>query len=81
MKNTSQKTNVRKTVEGSGVVQVAIWRENPEASKWQDVFTNYSQEVFFDFSRPLKILDGKGWSPSIRVSTQDDFFVFSTDEI
>lgn len=64
---------------GAGMVQIAIWKESPEVMKYQDVFTNYSQDVFFDFSRPLKILDGTGWNSTIRTSKQDDFFVFSTE--
>ncbi len=78
MKATSSKS--KQPLKGSGVVQIAIWKDNPEVARWQDVFTNYSQEVFYDFSKPLRILDGPGWHSAIRTSTQEDFFVFSTDE-
>lgn len=78
LKSTSPK--ISKNLKGSGVVQIAIWKDSPEIAKYQDVFTNYSQEVFYDFNKPLRILDGPGWHSSIRTSTQEDFFVFSTDE-
>jgi hypothetical protein len=76
----SPSSKLDKRLKGSGVVQIAIWKDSPEIAKMQDVFTNYSQEVFYDFNKPLRILDGPGWHSSIRTSTQEDFFVFSTDE-
>ncbi len=79
MKVTSTRSNKRE-LKGSGVVQIAIWQDHPEIAKHQDVFTNYSQEVFYDFSKPLRILDGPGWHSSIRTKAQDDFFVFTVDE-
>lgn len=65
-----------------GFVQVAVWKESLEILKHQDVFTNYSQEVFYDFVRPLKVLDAPGWSSMIKVSPSEDegFFVFRTEE-
>jgi hypothetical protein len=77
LKTTSSKT---RRLKGAGIVQIAIWKDSPEIAKYQDVFTNYSQEVFYDFAKPLRILDGPGWHSSIRTSSQEDFFVFSTDE-
>jgi hypothetical protein len=65
----------------AGTVKIAVWKDNQEILKHQDVFTNYSQDVFYDFVRPLKLLDSPGWSSSIRISPSDDgLFTFSSDE-
>lgn len=78
MKVTNSSSKTRKA-SNKGTVQVAVWRENSEFERYHDVFTNYSKDIFFDFARPLKLLDGPGWSSSIKTSSDGDFFVFSSD--
>ena len=65
---------------GSGLAQVAIWKESSETHKLQDVFTTYSQDVFYDFAKPLYLLGSQGWSPMLKASSDGSFFVFSLDE-
>jgi hypothetical protein len=78
LKNTSVTNKASK--KGKGVVQIAIWKDNPELLKMQDVFTNYSQDLFYDFSKPLHLLDSPGWSPTIRTESNEGFYVLSTNE-
>ncbi|MDB5038508.1 MAG: hypothetical protein JWQ35_2036 [Bacteriovoracaceae bacterium] len=80
MKASTPTRTSKRDLKGSGVVQIAVWKDSAEAAKWQDVFTNYSTDVFYDFSKPLRLLDGPGWHSSIRTSTQEEHFVFSVDE-
>lgn len=63
----------------AGTVRVAVWKDSPEVEKYQDVFTNYSSNVFFDFSKPLKLLESPGWNSSIKTNSEGDFFVFTSD--
>ncbi len=65
-----------------GCVKVAVWKDNDEVTKLNDVFTNYSQDVFYDFVRPLRLLDSPGWHSSIKVSPSEEegFYVFTSDE-
>lgn len=78
----SARQNKPKSKISQGTVQVAVWRESSDLGRFHDVFTNYSQEIFYDFEKPLKLLDSPGWSAAIRVeSKQDDgFFVFSSND-
>jgi len=78
----STRTNRSKAKVSQGTVQIAVWRENPEIVRAQDVFTNYSQEMFYDFAKPLRLLDSPGWNSAIRVDSKRDegFFVFSSND-
>jgi hypothetical protein len=74
-KSTSQKSSQK------GTVQVAVWKDSAEIVKAQDVFTNYSSDTFYDFVRPLKVLEGSGWSSMIKAKSDDEgFFVFSAED-
>jgi hypothetical protein len=78
---TTHSAIVNKAVEnksGSGVAQVAIWKDSSEVL--QDVFINYSHDVFYDFAKPLRLLDAPGWSPMVKTGSDEGFFVFSLDE-
>ncbi len=61
----------------SGQVQVAVWKENSEFERHQDIFTQYSMGIFYDFSKPLRLLESPGWNSGIKVSSEGDFFVFT----
>ncbi len=78
MKITSPETQ-RAVPPSAGTVRVAVWKDGPEVERYQDVFTNYSSNIFFDFSKPLKLLESPGWSSSIRTNSEGDFFVFTSD--
>ncbi|MBN8555690.1 MAG: hypothetical protein J0L93_09615 [Deltaproteobacteria bacterium] len=77
MKSTRRSTN---SSSGSGLAQVAIWKESSDAHQLHDVFANYSQDVFYDFAKPLYLLGSQGWSPMLKASSDGSFFVFSLDE-
>ena len=66
-------------VVGAGQVQVAVWRESDDFEKHQDIFTQYSMGVFYDFSKPLRLLDSPGWSSGIRARSDGEFFVFTNE--
>jgi len=65
----------------AGIVQVAIWRDHPAALRMHDVFTAYSHDLFYDFAKPLRLLDSSGWSSQIRAGSADGFFVFTYDDL
>ena len=64
---------------GAGTVQVAVWRDRSDLAMMEEALTQ-TGEVFFDFSRPLQILDSPGWSSQIQTDSDDGFFVFSLNE-
>jgi len=76
------RTNRSKSKASQGTVQIAVWKESPEVVRAQDVFTNYSQDMFYDFAKPLRLLDSPGWSAAIRIESKGDdgFFVFSSND-
>lgn len=70
---------IKASKKSMGTVQVAIWKDSPEILKMQDVFTNYSQDLFYDFSKPLKLLDSPGWGAHIQTESDQGFFVLTTN--
>lgn len=64
------------------VVQVAVFENNPGSYPHADVLSLTSDESFFDFTRPLQILEGRGWNSSIRVwnADQEGFFVLTSND-
>ncbi len=63
---------------GSGVARVAIWKDSEGTVKLHDVFTTYSQGVFYDFAKPIQLLDGYGWNSAIRTDDADGFFTITS---
>ena len=61
----------------TGHVQVAVWKDSHEFERHQDVFTQYSMGMFYDFSKPLRLLESPGWNADIKVVSEGDFFVFT----
>jgi len=77
----NSKTKSERVKARGGSVQVAVWKDSAEIVKSQDVFTNYSSDTFYDFVRPLRVLEGAGWSSMIKAKADDEgFFVFSVDD-
>ncbi len=61
---------------GSNTVQVAVWKEGHEDRRALD---GLNQEAFYDFSRPLRLLDSSGWGGQIKATSDGQgFFVFSS---
>ena len=67
-------------VQTSGVARVAVWEEHPELTKFDDLHAQYSRELFYDFSKPLKLLDSPYWSRSIDARLDKDFFILSPND-
>ena len=80
MKATATKSASKKVdPKGAGMVQIAVWRDKTDLMLVEEAMTQ-GGEVFFDFSRPLQILDSPGWSSQIKTNSDGGFFVFSLDE-
>ena len=79
-KSTRSKAGLSPDVPGSGLVQVAVWKENADFERHQDIFTQYSMGIFYDFSKPLRLLDSPGWNSGIKTKSDGDFFVFTHEE-
>ena len=62
----------------SGMVQIAIWKDNPHLSHAREMLIlGNGAEVFYDFAKPLRLLGSPGWPSVVQAESQEGFFVFS----
>jgi len=62
----------------SGIVHVAVFEEILEGMDAVDIVGNTSSDIFFDFSRALRLMNTPVWGSSIKTSTDSGFFVLSS---
>jgi len=60
-----------------GMAKVAVWKDNSIDRRMQGLFSMSPEGTFFDFSKPLQVLDSSQWSSQIKMETQESFFCFS----
>ena len=81
MKGLERRKTEQRTPKSSGIAEVAIWKDNPDITKFDDIFTQYSKELFFDFTKPLFVFDSIGWSSNFQAESKGDgFFVITNTQ-
>lgn len=56
---------------------MAVWKDRLDQADGLDLFQGVSQDCFYDFVKPLRVLEGHQWSRAIRAQSEPDYFVFT----